>query len=941
MAVDINTLLANLALADSHHDFAKLHCAPHDVKNGLQIFDKGMPKGHTIDHLDENSVLNNSVIESNLRSALDGGAASVTTHTGHTYACKPVALDGKSGKQIVEESGIDGMALVVDFNQHGVLGRLKTGEQGGTLYYAYLSETENDPAGKTPVDAAIWRHPTGANIIPVTQAGSEPVIYGNGTYDEDKPSQDFFSAYNITLSPIIDLTYFGAGKKTSVNVNITNPSGTMTHQVPDAKKANSIQSLVNEFLKSIFVTLQKESSSKAEFDANVGWLKKRSGDWLQALACLDINNRMYKVPPGFPDLPEGKLPKSTRGLFVTHDRIALSFALLMGVECMFIKADSHTIIMFTIPAREGRAPDEICTEQLEANKGDMRAVSEFLPNYMTMRKSMLDGWATKIRMRNRKGAEDLKIYTKELMELGLHYAHTFFEVSDVTPVITNLSQDADKCLKLRAFLTGRALWQMHTKSALIPKTFDRQIERKDEWEAIQEWAKPPPQRVTRRLFQTDISKNTKDEYSFIGYISKLPDGDPVKSGLAAKLETLRAEPDEKLRLLFQHSLIFVSMKKIEPAEFARSVTANPAINIPAVIAANEEIQQNPNESSDDIEVGDESEIPVSRRSQSGPPPDETPPPPVQLPSLARLQPPQTEPPRAKMFWETLTKPAGKRRTRRKKGGWEENTKFTSHLLEFPTKQTTHPLLAAHVYFMGYEAPEPLMDQEGVRSGGAHQSIHLLPIYVILDAMGANMGPDLEESPDIGLYSRYYKFLELLVTKMEGNTPNDKKILGRAIRAALITSRTPELIFGEDDLAFNAMSSTFSSYVCGSIVDENIDVFKAPVAIEVLQSAYTESKSQVPMTVDDLSRVVTALRIRISKELMQADTTPVPPAPVSNPVAMRTGQSVLSTLKPAPSGIKAGRRRTRRLTNDFLQSVRHQSIKMSSRRHSLSGKPFKR
>ena len=940
MAVDIDTLLANLALADSHHDFAKLRCAPHDVRNGIQIFDNGMPKKHTIDHLDENSVLNNSVIESNLRSALDGGATSVTTHTEHTYACKSVSLDGKSGKQILEEAGIDGMALVVDFNQHGILGRLKTGEQGGTLYYTYLSETENDPAGKTPVDAAIWKHPSGANIIPVTQAGSEPVIYGNGLYDEDRPSQNFFSAYNVTLSPIIDLTYFGAGKKTSVNVNITNPSGTMTHQVPDAKKANSIQSLVNEFLKSIFVTLQRESTSKAEFDANVGWLKKRSGDWLQALACLDINNRIYKTPTGFPALPEGKLPKSTRGLFVTHDRIALSFALLMGVECMFIKADSHTIVMFTIPAREGRAPDEICMEQLEANKGDLRAVSEFLPNYMTMRRSMLDGWATKIRMRNRKGSEELKIYIKELMELGLHYAHTFFEVSDVTPVITNLAQDTDKCLKLRAFLTGRALWQMHTKSALIPKTFDRQIERKDEWEAIQEWAKPPPQRVTRRLFKTDVSKNTKDEYSFIGYISKLPDGDPVKSGLAAKLEILRAEIDEKLRLLFQHSLIFIAVNKIKPDEFSRSVIANPAINIPAVIAANEEIQQNPNESSDDIEVGDESVSQVPKRSRSGLSPDEISPPPAPapLPSLAQLQPPQDAPSRPKMFWETLSKPSGgKRRTRRKRGGWEENTKFTSHLLEFPTKQTTHPILAAHVYFMGYEAPEPLMSQEGVYTGGGHQSIHLLPVYIMLDAMGENVGPDLEESPDIGLYSRYYKFLELLVTKMEGKTPNDKKILGRAIRAALITSRTPELIFGEDDLAFNAMSSTFSSYVCGSIVDENVDVFKEPVAIEVLQSAYTESKSQVPMTVDDLSRVVTALRVRISKELMQADTTPVPPTPVSSPVVMRTGQSVLSTIKPAPSGIKAGRRRTRRLTKDFLQTTRHQSIKMSSRRHSLSGK----
>jgi hypothetical protein len=53
-------------------------------------------------------------------------------------------------------------------------------------------------------------------------------------------------------------------------------------------------------------------------------------------------------------------------------------------------------------------------------------------------------------------------------------------------------------------------------------------------------------------------------------------------------------------------------------------------------------------------------------------------------------------------------------------------------------------------------------------------------------------------------------------------------------------------------------------------------------------------------------------------------------------------NILASFK----NFKAGRRRrtyrrTRRLTNDFLQSVRHQSIKMSSKRHSLSGKPFKR
>jgi hypothetical protein len=53
-------------------------------------------------------------------------------------------------------------------------------------------------------------------------------------------------------------------------------------------------------------------------------------------------------------------------------------------------------------------------------------------------------------------------------------------------------------------------------------------------------------------------------------------------------------------------------------------------------------------------------------------------------------------------------------------------------------------------------------------------------------------------------------------------------------------------------------------------------------------------------------------------------------------------NILASFKNFKAGRRRRtRRRTRRLTNDFLQSVRHQSIKMSSKRHSLSGKPFKR
>jgi len=91
-----------------------------------------------------------------------------------------------------------------------------------------------------------------------------------------------------------------------------------------------------------------------------------------------------------------------------------------------------------------------------------------------------------------------------------------------------------------------------------------------------------------------------------------------------------------------------------------------------------------------------------------------------------------------------------------------------------------------------------------------------------------------------------------------------------------------------------------------------------------------------------------LKLELVSVLTRADT-PVPGAPPKDPVVLEQVQEAPlktplvrsnSMGDPTPFSF-AGRRRTRRLTNDFLQSVRHQSIKMSSKRHSLSGKPFNR
>jgi hypothetical protein len=261
------------------------------------------------------------------------------------------------------------------------------------------------------------------------------------------------------------------------------------------------------------------------------------------------------------------------------------------------------------------------------------------------------------------------------------------------------------------------------------------------------------------------------------------------------------------------------------------------------------------------------------------------------------------------------------------------------------------------------APQRYVPPEGGKSGGSIDTEdHVFPIYVSLEALGPNIVKRLEGSLDMELYIRYYTFLEKLAQRTNALTEQkDKELIAFALREVLFISsqhvngqRSVLELLGKEDIEFLSMTNILSNYICGEIQQytpefEKIvtELFQIPIVIDVVRGAYTDSGSFNPsMTVVELASAVKKLKATLASQITHIDpalTAPLPEIPVksTNQDVLVKGPQVETTDEDPLPLFGRARRRTRRLTNDFLQSVRHQSIKMSSRRHSLSGKPFKR
>jgi hypothetical protein len=205
---------------------------------------------------------------------------------------------------------------------------------------------------------------------------------------------------------------------------------------------------------------------------------------------------------------------------------------------------------------------------------------------------------------------------------------------------------------------------------------------------------------------------------------------------------------------------------------------------------------------------------------------------------------------------------------------------------------------------------------------------------MLEALSTQIEPGMEHHPDLPLNNHLFLFLKMAIPEVEKNPE-----IGYALREVLFTmvqTATGRPIVEStlgSTTAFSLTCSSMSEYICGEFVDldeaPGIALLQRADIAAVLKTLYTNSAVGAPI---DLITVLAEKQAVSLKIIGESDSDKQPPGAPMKPARVRSE----SIGDPMPFSL-AGRRRTHRLTKDFLQTTRHQSIKMSSRRHSLSGK----
>jgi hypothetical protein len=177
-------------------------------------------------------------------------------------------------------------------------------------------EVVNDGAPKT-YDIKKFNSSESAKYNIKYDISNELVTYNsfNSAYDDEFHRNMFFSTLDFCMSPM----KLGDPKKPilpRIDVDILNKDKKIVNQTSDPHKDNVIARCLS------YIRKYLGSGGDAHIKCSSFFQSKRSGDWLQALSCLDTGRR-------YSDGLIGKLK------LVTHDRILLWYALFMGIDVIF------------------------------------------------------------------------------------------------------------------------------------------------------------------------------------------------------------------------------------------------------------------------------------------------------------------------------------------------------------------------------------------------------------------------------------------------------------------------------------------------------------------------------------------------------------------------------------------------------------------------------
>ena len=317
----------------------------------------------------------------------DGQTHTIDTVNGNKYTVtyfdvKPETAQGTKGDLInakiffekMNENTVESknIAFVVDCTSITFEDILNSGPNLGENFKTYLiksSEGENDPGGKTNLqDKSFKKYDTTKSntgvryraAVPHNLTKSNSYSYSFKNY-QTSPYTQFFTKYNFELSELqFDDKYIFSSLTTKLN--IIDPNNTVPPKiVPNSGDMNNIgavSTIIRDLLTKI--TGYKNKASDIDvFDYNCALQQKRAGDWLQALlTCLvasgerkfceynspafnamsvfkkkEINSGTVKDAATGNDIPLDFKPENV--YLVTHDRILLAFALLLGVNVIF------------------------------------------------------------------------------------------------------------------------------------------------------------------------------------------------------------------------------------------------------------------------------------------------------------------------------------------------------------------------------------------------------------------------------------------------------------------------------------------------------------------------------------------------------------------------------------------------------------------------------
>ena len=236
------------------------------------------------------------------------------------------------------------------------------------LYFITNPETENDAAGKTgPTNPCYFTQPNNGIKIHSLQQIESAAKQSNYTWEKDNTTayKQFFTKYNFALSDLIEVN---DGKRIKLKTNLTITNEDMSESIPDSGNASNITFVKESIFKRI-KNLFKKKERTDNFFVNSKFQHKRSGDWLQVLSCVNLKERAYKW---FEKREEGPKPFDptviTDVYFVTHDRIALGFALYLGLNAIYTHAATSAYYVFKNTKNLGSPEEREAGEIIEKLK---------------------------------------------------------------------------------------------------------------------------------------------------------------------------------------------------------------------------------------------------------------------------------------------------------------------------------------------------------------------------------------------------------------------------------------------------------------------------------------------------------------------------------------------------------------------------------------------